>query len=85
MPVPVYLGLLHYPIYNKNSEVIATAVTNFDVHDIPEPRTYGIKHYFVIHPLESQANLVKEMLDYWRDGFGGQYNLIGESFVNFGG
>ena len=25
----LYLGLVHYPIYNKNMQVIATAVTNF--------------------------------------------------------
>ncbi len=75
MTVPVYLGLLHHPIYNKNNEVIATAVTNFDVHDIARTsRTYCLKRYFIIHPLESQAALVREMLDYWRDGFGGEYN-----------
>ena len=40
----LYLGLVHYPIYNKNMQVIATAVTNFDIHDIcllytsPSPR-----------------------------------------------
>jgi hypothetical protein len=75
LTVPVYLGLLHHPIYNKNNEVIATAVTNFDVHDIARTaRTYCLKRYFIIHPLESQAALVREMLDYWRDGFGGEYN-----------
>lgn len=75
MTVSVYLGLLHYPIYNKNNEVVATAITNFDVHDISRTaRTYDMKRYFIIHPLESQANLVKEMLDYWIEGFGGQYN-----------
>lgn len=33
----LYLGLVHYPIYNKNMQVIATAVTNFDIHDIRVP------------------------------------------------
>ncbi|MDR3589673.1 MAG: RNA methyltransferase [Negativicutes bacterium] len=75
MTAPVYLGLLHHPIYNKNNEVIATAITNFDVHDIARTaRTYDIKRYFIIHPLETQAALVREMLEYWRDGFGGEYN-----------
>jgi hypothetical protein len=73
--VNVYLGLVHYPIYNKNSEIIATAITNFDVHDISRTaRTYALKRYFIIHPLESQANLVREMMDYWREGFGSEYN-----------
>lgn len=75
MAAGVYLGLVHYPIYNKNDEIIATAITNFDIHDISRTsRTYDIKRYFVIHPLESQADLTREMLSYWRDGFGGQYN-----------
>lgn len=71
----VYIGLVHYPIYNKNGSVITTAVTNFDVHDIARTaRTYNITKYFIIHPLESQAALVKEILDYWQQGYGGQYN-----------
>ena len=40
----LYLGLVHYPIYNKNMQVIATAVTNFDIHDISRTaRTYDVK------------------------------------------
>ena len=30
----LYVGLVHYPIYNKRMNVIAGAVTNFDIHDI---------------------------------------------------
>lgn len=44
----LYLGLVHYPIYNKNMQVIATAVTNFDIHDISRTaRTYDVKNIFV--------------------------------------
>ncbi len=71
----VYLGLLHYPIYNKNNETVATAVTNFDIHDIARvARTYDIGRYFIIHPLDSQIELVHEVLGYWRQGYGAQYN-----------
>ena len=31
---PVYIGLVHYPIYNKHMEVVTTALTNYDLHDI---------------------------------------------------
>lgn len=75
MRAPIYLGLVHYPIYNKNGQVITTAITNFDVHDIARTsRTYNIKKYFIIHPLESQAALAKEIIHYWQEGFGSQYN-----------
>jgi hypothetical protein len=75
MKAPVYLGLVHYPIYNKNGAVITTAITNFDIHDIARTsRTYDIKKYFIIHPHESQAALAKEIIQYWQEGFGGEYN-----------
>ena len=45
----LYLGLVHYPIYNKHMKVIATAVTNFDIHDIARTaRTYDVKKYFLL-------------------------------------
>ena len=75
MSAPVYLGLVHYPIHNKNGEVVTTAITNFDIHDIARTsRTYDIKQYFIIHPLESQAGLARDIISYWQEGYGSQYN-----------
>ena len=31
---PLYLALLHFPVYDKNGQVVTTAVTNMDIHDI---------------------------------------------------
>ncbi|CUH95626.1 hypothetical protein P22_1700 [Propionispora sp. 2/2-37] len=71
----VYFGLVHYPIYNKNGDVITTAITNFDVHDIARTaRTYNIKRYFIIHPIQSQVAMVKDIINYWQTGYGSQYN-----------
>ncbi len=71
----VYLGLVHYPIYNKNRDIITTAVTNFDIHDIARTsRTYGLQRYLVINPNQGQTALVGEILAYWRNGYGKQYN-----------
>lgn len=75
MAAPVYLGLVHYPIYNKNNEIITTAITNFDIHDIARTaRTYDLLKYFIIHPLAGQQALAGEIISYWQDGYGGQYN-----------
>ncbi|MGE5371033.1 MAG: RNA methyltransferase [Solirubrobacterales bacterium] len=72
---PVYLALLHGPVYNKRMEVITTSVTNLDIHDISRAsRTYGIETFFLVHPLEAQRNLVAQMSAYWRQGFGSEYN-----------
>ena len=41
---PVYIGLIHYPIYNKHMEVVTTALTNYDLHDIARTaKTYDVK------------------------------------------
>ena len=46
----VFLGLVHYPVYNKNKDVVATSVTNFDIHDISRTcRTYDISNIFIIN------------------------------------
>lgn len=71
----VYIGLLHYPVYNKRMEVISTSITNLDIHDIARTAcTYDIRRYYVIHPLETQRSLIGDILDYWQNGYGAQYN-----------
>lgn len=71
----LYIGLVHYPVYNKNMQVIATAVTNFDIHDIARTATtYAVKKYFLIHPLPEQEAIIKKIIAYWREGFGSTYN-----------
>ena len=71
----LFLGLVHYPCYNKNMDVIATAVTNYDIHDIARTaRTYDVERYYIIHPLKVQAEMIKKITDYWQHGFGKEYN-----------
>ena len=71
----VYLGLIHAPVYNKNMEVITTSITNLDLHDIARcVETYGLKRYFVIHPVEAQRQLARRIMGFWREGYGAEYN-----------
>jgi hypothetical protein len=66
---------VHYPVYNKNMQVVTTAETNFDVHDIARScATYDIKKYYIVHPSESQREIVLKILDFWRNGYGKEYN-----------
>lgn len=59
----VFLGLVHYPIYNKRMEIISTSVTNLDIHDIARTvTTYGLEKYYLIHPLPTQQAIIKEIL-----------------------
>lgn len=71
----LYVGLVHYPIYNKRMQVIASAVTNFDIHDIARTcRTYNVQRYYLIHPLEVQKEIIERVLGYWQEGYGQIYN-----------
>jgi tRNA (guanine37-N1)-methyltransferase len=73
--VRLYIGLLHYPVYNKNRQKIASAITTFDLHDLSRlARTYGVKRFFVINPLEDQQRLAERVLRHWAIGFGATYN-----------
>lgn len=72
---PIYLGLVHHPVVNKNGEEVTTSVTNFDLHDICRTATtYGIDEYFIITPSQAQQNLVTYMKGYWHEGSGATYN-----------
>jgi len=69
------VGLLHYPVYNKNYETIASAITTFDLHDCSRlAKTYGVKTFFVITPLKDQQELAKRVLKHWTVGYGAEYN-----------
>lgn len=71
----LFIGLVHYPVTNKRGEVVATAVTNLDIHDIARAAaTYGVSRYFVINPMQSQRRLVGRIVDHWTVGYGGSYN-----------
>ncbi len=71
----LYIGLVHYPVYNKHLQIIASAVTTFDLHDIARAaRTYDIKKFFVITPLDDQRELVERVKHHWTEGYGAAYN-----------
>jgi hypothetical protein len=71
----LYLGLVHYPIYDKRREVVATAITNLDIHDIARcAKTFGVGGFFIITPLESQVQLAERIIRHWVEGVGSVYN-----------
>lgn len=71
----VAMALVHYPILDKEKKIVATNITNFDIHDIARAaRTYGIEKYYLIHPMKEQLMFVERVMDHWRTGQGAQYN-----------
>ena len=66
MSVPVYVVLLHHPMRNREGSIVTTAVTNLDIHDIARScRTFGVKEYILVTPIESQHRLVQRILGHW--------------------
>lgn len=69
------VGLVHHPIIDKAGKIVATNVTNLDVHDIARvSRVYGVSNYFVINPMKEQLMFVSRLLEFWRMGTGAKYN-----------
>lgn len=69
------VALVHHPVYNRRGEVIGSAVTNLDIHDIARSaRTYGVNRFYLVTPYEDQQALVAELLAHWLTGRGGELN-----------
>jgi len=46
-----------------------------DIHDISRAaKTYGVKRFYIITPLEQQRQFVRKILHHWQEGYGACYN-----------
>lgn len=73
--ISVSIALIHWPVRDKVGDVIATNVTNFDIHDIARAGcTYGVDKYFIVHRQKEQLMFVSRILDHWRVGYGSRFN-----------
>jgi hypothetical protein len=71
----VYVALLHHSMRDKNGAVVTTAVTNLDIHDIARAaRTFGVRRYFLVNPLEEQQAVVRRIIGHWQGSAGRDYN-----------
>jgi len=67
------VALVHYPVLDAKGQVVTTAITNLDIHDLARSaRTYGATDYFIVHPITAQRDLVTRICDHWRDGSSGR-------------
>jgi hypothetical protein len=58
-------------VVNRHREVIASAITNLDLHDLARlARTYDLPGCFVVTPLQDQQQLARELLAHWCKGVG---------------
>jgi hypothetical protein len=71
------ISIIHYPVYDKNRDIIATSVTNLEIHDIARTcMTFGIELCYIVTPLVKQREIAEKLIDHWRNGYGAQYNPV---------
>ena len=71
----LFVALLHYPVYNKSREVVATSLTTINLHDLARLiTTYGAPGCYVVTPFRRQRELACKMIAHWTEGYGAAYN-----------
>ncbi len=69
------LALIHHPVVNRIGEIIGSAVTNLDLHDIARAgKTFGVTTYWVVTPHRQQQELAGQIVGHWTEGYGGTVN-----------
>jgi len=68
-PHKAVVVLLHHPVTNRKGEIVATSITNMDLHDISRTcRTFEIDHYYLVSPVVDHQKLVGTIIDHWKQG-----------------
>jgi hypothetical protein len=72
---PMAIALVHYPVLDRRGDVVTSAVTSLDIHDLARlATTYGLCRYYIVTPAAEQQLLTARILRHWQDGFGASYN-----------
>jgi hypothetical protein len=67
------IALVHHPVLDGQGQIVTTAVTNLDIHDLSRSaRTYGASDYFIVHPIAAQRELVSRICEHWTSGSSGK-------------
>lgn len=69
------IAIIHYPVYDKNGDIVATSVTNLEIHDIARTcMTFGLELCYIVTPLAKQRAITEKLIHHWTDGYGSRYN-----------
>lgn len=73
---PIGIVLIHYPVLNRSGQVITSAVTNLDIHDLARlSATYGLSRFYIVTPSDEQQRLTFRIASHWLEGYGASYNV----------
>jgi hypothetical protein len=67
----VAIALVHHPVLDRQGDIITTAITNLDLHDMARTAcTYGLSALYVVHPVTAQRELATRVKTHWVSGSG---------------
>ena len=72
---PMAIALVHHPVLDRRGDVVTSAVTNLDIHDLARlATTYGVWRYYIVTPAAEQQLLTSRIVSHWQEGYGSAYN-----------
>lgn len=72
---PMAIALVHHPVLDRRGDVVTSAVTNLDIHDLARlATTYNLSRYYLVTPAEEQQVLSARIIAHWQKGAGAAYN-----------
>jgi hypothetical protein len=72
---PMAIALVHHPVLDRRGDVVTSAVTNLDIHDLARlATTYHVSRFYLVTPAEEQQVLASRIVSHWQRGFGASYN-----------
>jgi hypothetical protein len=61
----LFVALIHHPVVNRNAEIVTSAITSLDIHDIARAsRTYDVRSVFIVHPIPEQRKFAASVIDH---------------------
>lgn len=67
----VFLALIHHPVVDRNRRIVTSAITSLDIHDLARScRTFGVRAFFIVHPVAEQRQFATTIIDHWKFDFG---------------
>ena len=67
----LYLALIHHPVVDRNRRIVTSAITSLDIHDLARScRTFGVRAFFIVHPVPEQRRFAATVIDHWKFDFG---------------
>jgi hypothetical protein len=71
----VSIAIIHYPVLDKQGDVVATSLNNLELHDVARScMTYGVEMCYIVTPLPKQREIAERLISHWTEGYGIRYN-----------